>query len=164
MRVHLDADALVYALSVTGPERRRVVQLAESEAEIQMSAIAWYEFSRGPRTPEQLAVARSFLFEDGIVPFSEDLGVALIGSLSNSRLSAETPRGYRHRSHRGGNGCCAPDAQCQRLRWYPGAQDRALWIRLLVFLFNIMSLIGRCRNPATNRRGRAVGTKDSQAW
>ena len=73
MRVHLDADVLVYALSVTGPERRRVVQLAESEAEIQMSAIAWYEFSRGPRTPEQLAVARSFLFEDGIVPFSEDL-------------------------------------------------------------------------------------------
>ena len=73
MRVHLDADVLVYALSVTGPERRRLVQLAESEAEIQMSAIAWYEFSRGPRTPEQLAVARSFLFEDGIVPFSEDL-------------------------------------------------------------------------------------------
>ncbi len=73
MRVHLDADVLVYALSVTGPERRRVVQLAESEAEIQMSAIAWYEFSRGPRTPEQLAVARSFFFEDGIVPFSEDL-------------------------------------------------------------------------------------------
>lgn len=73
MRVHLDADVLVYALSVTGPERRRVVQLAESEAEIQMSAIAWYEFSRGPRTPEQLASARSFLFEDGIVPFSEDL-------------------------------------------------------------------------------------------
>ena len=67
------ADVLVYALSVTGPERRRVVQLSESEAEIQMSAIAWYEFSRGPRTPEQLAVARSFLFEDGIVPFSEDL-------------------------------------------------------------------------------------------
>ena len=78
MRVHLDADVLVYALSVTGPERRRVVQLSESEAEIQMSAIAWYEFSRGPRTPEQLAVARSFLFEDGIVPFSEDL--ALISS------------------------------------------------------------------------------------
>jgi predicted nucleic acid-binding protein len=36
-----------------------------------MSAVAWYEFSRGPRTPEQLAVARSFLGEDGVVPFSE---------------------------------------------------------------------------------------------
>ena len=38
-----------------------------------MSAVAWYEFSRGPRTPEQLAVARSFLGEDGVVAFSESL-------------------------------------------------------------------------------------------
>lgn len=38
-----------------------------------MSAVAWYEFSRGPRTPEQLAVARSFLADDGIVPFGEEL-------------------------------------------------------------------------------------------
>jgi len=38
-----------------------------------MSAVAWYEFSRGPRTPEQLAVARSFLGEDGVVPFSEGI-------------------------------------------------------------------------------------------
>ena len=73
MRVHLDTDVLVFAFSVSGPERRRVFQLAESDAEVQMSAVAWYEFSRGPRTPEQLAVARSFFFEDGIVPFSEDL-------------------------------------------------------------------------------------------
>lgn len=73
MRVHLDTDVLVYALSVDGPERRRVVQLAESEAEVQMSAVAWYEFSRGPRTPEQLGVARSFFFDDGIVPFSEEI-------------------------------------------------------------------------------------------
>jgi hypothetical protein len=38
-----------------------------------MSAVAWYEFSRGPRTPEQLAVARSFLGEDGVVAFSEGI-------------------------------------------------------------------------------------------
>ncbi len=73
MRVHLDTDVLVHALSVAGPERRRVLELAESEAELQMSAIAWYEFRRGPRTPEQLAVARSFFFDDGILPFSEEL-------------------------------------------------------------------------------------------
>jgi predicted nucleic acid-binding protein len=36
-----------------------------------MSAVAWYEFSRGPRTPEQLALARSFLGEGGVVPFDE---------------------------------------------------------------------------------------------
>jgi predicted nucleic acid-binding protein len=71
MRYHLDTDFLVYALSVGGPERRRLRTLAESDAELQMSAIAWYEFSRGPRTPEQLAVARAFLGEDGVVAFTE---------------------------------------------------------------------------------------------
>jgi predicted nucleic acid-binding protein len=73
MRVHLDTDFLVHALSSPGDERHRLVELADSEVEIQMSAVAWYEFSRGPRTPEQLAVARSFFFDDGIVPLSEDL-------------------------------------------------------------------------------------------
>lgn len=71
MRYHLDTDFLVHALSHPGPERRRLRALAESDAEIEMSAVAWYEFSRGPRTPEQLAVARSFLGEEGVVAFSE---------------------------------------------------------------------------------------------
>ncbi len=73
MRIHFDTDFLVYALSSAGPERERLRELADSDAELQMSAVAWYEFSRGPRTPEQLAVARSFFSEDGVVPFSEDL-------------------------------------------------------------------------------------------
>lgn len=75
MRVHLDTDFLVYALGASGKERRRLLRLVDSDAAIQMSAVAWYEFARGPRTPEQLAVGRS-LFppgEDGIVPFSEEL-------------------------------------------------------------------------------------------
>jgi predicted nucleic acid-binding protein len=76
MRVHLDTDFLVLALSHPGAERRRLWELAESEAEIQMSAVAWYEFSRGPRTPEQLAVARSFFPADGVIPFSEELAAA----------------------------------------------------------------------------------------
>ena len=73
MLVHLDTDFLVYALSEAGPERGRLLQVAESDAEIQLSAVAWYEFSRGPRTPDQLAVCRSFFSDDGIVPFSESL-------------------------------------------------------------------------------------------
>jgi predicted nucleic acid-binding protein len=40
-----------------------------------MSSIAWYEFSRGPRSPEQLAVARSFFGDEGIIAFDEDLAV-----------------------------------------------------------------------------------------
>ena len=73
MRFHLDTDFLIVALSRAGAERTRLLELAESEAEIQISAVAWYEFSRGPRTPDQLAVARSLFFDDGIIPFSEEL-------------------------------------------------------------------------------------------
>ena len=73
MRVHLDTDFLVFALSQVGPERQRLVELSDSDAEIQVSAVAWYEFCRGPRTAEQLSVARSFFFEDGVIPFSEEL-------------------------------------------------------------------------------------------
>jgi predicted nucleic acid-binding protein len=73
MRYHIDTDLLIFALSAAGPERRRLTLLAESEAELQMSAVAWYEFARGPRTPEQLSIARSFFFDDGIIPFSEEL-------------------------------------------------------------------------------------------
>ena len=72
-RVHVDTDFLVFALSASGPERRRLLAVAESDAEVEMSAVAWYEFARGPRTPEQLAVARSLFASDGIVPFSEEI-------------------------------------------------------------------------------------------
>lgn len=71
MLCHLDTDFLVCALSGAGPERTRLRALADSDAEIQMSAVAWYEFARGPRTPEQIAVARSFLGEEGVRAFSE---------------------------------------------------------------------------------------------
>jgi predicted nucleic acid-binding protein len=91
MRFHLDTDFLVVALSRAGSERTRLLQLAESESEIQISAIAWYEFSRGPRTPDQLAVARSFFFEDGIIPFSEELatiGAEVFRNLGSPRRRA----------------------------------------------------------------------------
>ena len=59
MTVHLDTDFLVYALAAAGPERRRLLDVAESGRPVEISAVAWYEFSRGPRTPEQLATARA---------------------------------------------------------------------------------------------------------
>jgi len=91
MRYHIDTDFLIYALSIAGPERRRLMQLAESEAELQMSAVAWYEFSRGPRTPEQLSIARSFFFDDGIIPLSEELATiagAVFRSVGSPRRRA----------------------------------------------------------------------------
>lgn len=71
MRVHLDNDFLVYAISRNGPERTRLMELTESDAVLQISAVAWYEFTRGPRTPDELAVARALFADDGVVPFSE---------------------------------------------------------------------------------------------
>ena len=73
MRIQVDADFLIYALSQAGPERNRLRRAAESDAVLQISAVAWYEFSRGPRLPEQMAVARSLFAADGVIPFDETL-------------------------------------------------------------------------------------------
>lgn len=73
MPVHVDTDFLIYALGTAGPERRRLHEIAASGQVVEISAIAWYEFSRGPRTPDQLATARAFFADDAIVPFSERL-------------------------------------------------------------------------------------------
>ncbi len=73
MRAHLDTDFFVYALSAAGPERRALQQLVASEHSIEMSAVAWFEFARGPRTAEQLGIARGFLGDDGIVPFGDEI-------------------------------------------------------------------------------------------
>ncbi len=73
MALHVDTDFLIYALETTGWERRRLRDVAESSHALCISSIAWYEFSRGPRTPEQLATARALFAEDGVIPFSETL-------------------------------------------------------------------------------------------
>ena len=73
---HVDTDFLIFAIAVRGPERRRLAKLLASESPVEASAIVWFEFARGPRTPEQLAVAREMLAEDGIIPFSEQLAEA----------------------------------------------------------------------------------------
>lgn len=73
MPVHVDTDFLIYALRAAGPERRWLHEVAATGQVIEISATAWYEFSRGPRTAEQLATARAFFGEDGVVPFSERL-------------------------------------------------------------------------------------------
>jgi predicted nucleic acid-binding protein len=73
MVVHVDADFLIYAVSRAGAERRKLLAHSDAGDEIQISAVAWCEFCRGPRTPEQLSVARALFLDDGIIPFSEAL-------------------------------------------------------------------------------------------
>jgi predicted nucleic acid-binding protein len=72
MLYHIDNDVLVHACAAAGAERRRLLHLIDSgEADLGISAVAWYEFCRGPRTAEQLAVARAFFGDEGIVPLDE---------------------------------------------------------------------------------------------
>jgi predicted nucleic acid-binding protein len=70
-RFHLDTDFLVYALSERGAEWRRLSTLVDSEGTLEISALAWYEFCRGPRTPEQIAVARGLFGDQGIIAFTD---------------------------------------------------------------------------------------------
>jgi predicted nucleic acid-binding protein len=73
VRYHLDTDFLIYATSVRGAERRRFLEIVKSAAELEISSIAWYEFCRGPRTPEQIAVARDLFGAEGIIAFTDTL-------------------------------------------------------------------------------------------
>ena len=81
MVLHVDTDFLIHALATAGPERRRLLEVAESSQALGISSVAWYEFSRGSRTPEQLATARTLFAEDGIIPFSEPLAAASMASV-----------------------------------------------------------------------------------
>ncbi len=73
---HLDADYLVWATCRQSPERDRVLGLLESDAELQISSAAWYEFCRGPRLPDEIAVARCLFPEQGgVIPLSEELAL-----------------------------------------------------------------------------------------
>ncbi len=88
--VHLDTDFLVKAAATAGQERQQLIQLLEQEVPVGMSAIAWYEFSRGPRTPEQLAVAAFLIEEDDVVAF--DAAAAVQAADTFRRAGSPRPR------------------------------------------------------------------------
>ena len=71
IRYHLDTDFMLKAISAKGPEQTLLRRLSNTDAAIEISAIVWYEFCRGPRSPDQEALARSYLETDGIIPFDE---------------------------------------------------------------------------------------------
>lgn len=88
--VHLDADFLVKAAATACPERVLLLQLAEQDAPIGMSAIAWYEFVRGPRTPEQLALAGAIIDDEDVVAF--DAAIAQAAAETFRRLGSPRRR------------------------------------------------------------------------
>jgi predicted nucleic acid-binding protein len=89
-RIHLDADFFIKAVSAPGLERDRLFDAAESDALIQMSVIAWYEFARGPRTPEHLALASLVVEEEDVLPF--DAHLAQVAAETFRRLGSPRRR------------------------------------------------------------------------
>ena len=114
-RYHLDTEFLVKAMGGSCPERETLRRLSATPAEFEMSAIAWYEFCRGPRLPEQQAVARDYLETDGVVVFDEhvaegaaevfrrlgsprkraaDIAIAVTALMRGARLLSANTRDY----------------------------------------------------------------------
>ena len=69
MIVHVDTSALVDAL--TGPRRSldALIALTEQGHRLMLSALVLYEWQRGPRTPEELAVQEDLFPSDTAVAF-----------------------------------------------------------------------------------------------
>ena len=112
--VHLDTDFLVKAVSTAGNERARLLVLAGQETSIAMSVIAWYEFARGPRTPEQLALASMFIEEDDVVAFDAVL----------AQIAAETFRRLGSPRRRANDIAIGTTAAAERaILWTLNAQD-----------------------------------------
>ena len=76
IRYHLDTDFMLKAISVKGREQTLLRRLSNTDAAIEISSIAWYEFCRGPRALEQEALARSYLETDGIIAFDETVAAS----------------------------------------------------------------------------------------
>lgn len=115
-RYHLDTDFLIRALTWRGrAEFRRLEALAGSDATLEMSSLAWYEFARGPRQPGELALARTLLGPGSILDFTElsaeragdlfrgrrakrrragDLAIAAVALMRGATLLTGNPRDY----------------------------------------------------------------------
>jgi predicted nucleic acid-binding protein len=88
MTVHLDTSALVDSL--TGPRRSldKLVALAEHGHRLSLSAVVLYEWLRGPRTRDELAVQEELFPRQGVVPFGPEqaaLAARLYASLKRPR-------------------------------------------------------------------------------
>jgi predicted nucleic acid-binding protein len=88
MTVHVDTSALVDAL--TGPRRSLdvLIELAEEGHRLSVSAIVLYEWLRGPRTRQELAVQEDLFPRARAVPFGAEQAVIaarLYGAVTRAR-------------------------------------------------------------------------------
>ena len=71
MTVHLDTSLLVHAFSST--TNRRIIDTATEQGHaLLISSLVLYEWLRGPRSPEELALADAFFPAESIVDFGAD--------------------------------------------------------------------------------------------
>jgi predicted nucleic acid-binding protein len=88
---HFDTDFLIWAVCTRGQERELAYSLLSGNTQLNISSAAWYEFCRGPRTPQEIAVARCLFPEDGVVAMTEQIAVRaadLYRSLGSPRRRA----------------------------------------------------------------------------
>jgi predicted nucleic acid-binding protein len=70
--IHLDTSALVDALTGTRRSLPVLVELAEQGHRLSISGIVLYEWLRGPRTREELAVQEDLFPRSRAVPFGSE--------------------------------------------------------------------------------------------
>ena len=79
MVVHLDTSLLIHAWS--HPERQALVGDAIAHGDrLNISSLVLYEWLRGPRSPEELALTDAFFPPDSVIPF-DDLAARLAARL-----------------------------------------------------------------------------------
>ena len=72
MIVHLDTSALVDAMAGERRSYSRLADLIQGNDRLAISAIALYEWLRGPRTERELQSQEDLLPSDGVVPFGSE--------------------------------------------------------------------------------------------
>ena len=70
--IHLDTSLLIDALAQGRPSLAQVRQEIESGERLGLSALALYEWRRGPRTPEEIQAQEALFPAAGAVAFGPD--------------------------------------------------------------------------------------------
>ena len=89
MIVHLDTSALVGAFAGSRPQFTHFVALVGAEHRLGMSAIALYEWLRGPRTPSEHEIQRAMVPDQAVCAF----GRAEAAVAASLYTSVRRPRG-----------------------------------------------------------------------
>lgn len=69
MTVHLDTSALIHACSGRRSGLSTIAELVQARARLEISALVWYEWRRGPRTADDLELQGRLLPTAEIRPF-----------------------------------------------------------------------------------------------